>query len=88
MSNYIQKAADILGGQARLARAVGVKPPTVNQWANGDRPVPVGRCPQIEQLTGGSIRCEDLRPDVNWAVLRGKPLSAIRPKPTQPETRA
>lgn len=78
MSNHIQRAADFFGGQAKLARALGVKPPTVNQWTNGDRPVPAERCPQIEQLTKGSIRCEDLRPDVNWAVLRGKP----RPKQT------
>ena len=33
----IKAAAQILGGQAALARALNVKPPTVNQWANGER---------------------------------------------------
>lgn len=78
MSNPILKAADILGGQASLARAMGVQPPTVHQWAKGDRPIPAERCPQIEQLTRGGVRCEELRPDVNWAVLRAKP--ARKPK--------
>jgi DNA-binding transcriptional regulator YdaS (Cro superfamily) len=80
MSNAILKAADLLGGQASLARAMGVQPPTVNQWAKGDRPIPAERCPQIEALTAGGVRCEELRPDVNWAVLR-KP--ARKAKPTQ-----
>lgn len=72
MVNPILKAANLLGGQASLARAMGVQPPTVNQWAKGDRPVPAERCPQIEQLTDGGVKCEELRPDVNWAVLRAK----------------
>lgn len=79
MSNPILKAADLLGGQASLARAMGVQPPTVNQWAKGDRPIPAERCPQIEQLTKGSVRCEDLRPDVNWGVLRNKPPRKSKP---------
>ena len=60
----------MVGGQAAMARALGVKPPTVNQWIKADRPVPAERCPDIESLTGGVIRCERLRPDVNWIYLR------------------
>ena len=71
MANYIQKAASILGSQASLARAIGVKPPTVNQWVKGIRPVPAKRCPAIEKLTSGYVRCEDLLPDADWGVLRG-----------------
>jgi len=54
-----------------LARAVGVAPAVVSQWKNGVRRVPPSRCPAIEQATGGAVRCEDLRPDVDWAYLRG-----------------
>lgn len=32
--------------------------------------VPAERCPAIERATNGQVRCEDLRPDVDWAVLR------------------
>lgn len=66
----IRTAAELLGGQAALARVLEVKPPTVNQWCNGDRRVPAEQCPFIERATKGAVRCEDLRPDVAWDVLR------------------
>lgn len=66
----IKLAADLAGGQAALARNLGVKPPTVNQWVMGIRRVPAEQCPAIERLTKGAVRCEDLRPDVAWDVLR------------------
>lgn len=28
-------------------------------------------CIEIEKATSGAVRCEDLRPDVDWAYLRG-----------------
>ncbi len=42
----------------------------LSQWANGVRRTPAERCPAIERATGGLVRCEDLRPDVEWSVLR------------------
>ena len=30
----------------------------------------------IERESGGAIRCEDLRPDVDWAFLRGSAPAA------------
>ena len=59
-----------VGGQAALARALGITAPTVNQWIKDQRPVPADRCPAIERITGGAVRCEQLRPDVDWAYLR------------------
>ena len=41
---------------------------TVYQWTRSR--VPAEYCPDIEALTG--VRCEELRPDVNWSVLREK----------------
>lgn len=70
INTAIRTAADHVGGQASLARLLGVKPPTVNQWANGDRRVPAEQCPAIERATQGAVRCEQLRPDVAWDVLR------------------
>lgn len=66
----ITKACAAIGGQAMMARAIKVSPPTVSQWCNGVRPIPAERCPEIERVTGGAVRCEELRPDVDWAVLR------------------
>lgn len=59
-----------VGGQAALARILGVRPPTVNQWVKADRPVPAERCPSIERATAGAVRCEELRPDIDWGYLR------------------
>ena len=75
MANFILEAAEVVGGQAALARKLGVAPPTINQWVNGTRPIPAERCPEIEAATG--VRCEDLRPDVDWAYLRGTGCRSI-----------
>lgn len=39
---------------------------TIYQWKQSR--VPADYCPDIEAITG--VRCEDLRPDVAWDVLR------------------
>lgn len=76
----VQRAIAAVGSQAALARALGVTAGAVSLWGSGGRPVPVDRCPQIEQETRKAakaarnpslvVRCEELRPDVQWAVLR------------------
>jgi DNA-binding transcriptional regulator YdaS (Cro superfamily) len=65
------KASHILGGQAALASALGFSDRrSVWPWFNTDRRVPAEHCPAIERATNGQVRCEELRPDVAWAVLR------------------
>lgn len=63
-NDLVVKAAEIAGGASALANKLGVKPPTVHQWINGDRPVPAHRCPDIEAITGGEVTAKQLRPDV------------------------
>lgn len=69
-TNAIIKARDLIGGTCAVASIVGVKPPTVTQWINGDRKVPIERCPAIERATKGAVTCEELRPDFDWHYLR------------------
>ena len=71
------------GTSVELARLIGVSPVLVSQWRKGRRPVPAERCPAIERATKGAVRCEDLRPDVDWGYLRG---TAGEPAPPDPET--
>lgn len=59
-----------VGLASGLARDIGVSPVLISQWSNGVRQVPAERCPDIERATCGVVRCEDLRPDIDWAVLR------------------
>lgn len=36
----------------------------VSQWETGEVQIPPERCVQIEQITAGGVRREDLRPDI------------------------
>lgn len=59
------------GRASRLAETLNVTPVTVSEWSSGKKRVPAERCPEIERATFGAVRCEDLRPDVDWTYLRG-----------------
>lgn len=72
----IDVAADIVGSQAALAHLLGVSKGAVNQWKDPDRKVPAEHCPLIERATGGRVRCEQLRPDIEWSVLRSRGKAA------------
>lgn len=66
-------AVQAMGGQSELARAIGAKQQHVWNWLNRGR-VPAEHCPAIERETrarGSPVTCEELRPDVDWSVLRG-----------------
>lgn len=56
--------------QMEFARLLGVSQGTVGYWLHNKLPT-LERAIQIEKITGGKVRCEDLRPDVDWAYLRG-----------------
>lgn len=66
----IERAIEKVGSATALAALLQVTPAAVGQWKSGERRVPAERCPLIERATGGQVRCEDLRPDVAWDVLR------------------
>jgi DNA-binding transcriptional regulator YdaS (Cro superfamily) len=55
------------GGKSALARRFEVTPWAVSKWSNQ---IPAERCPDIESMSNGLFRCEEMRPDVNWGVLR------------------
>ena len=63
----------MLGGTTTLAAAAGVSAPTAGEWIGGKRRVPLVRCSMIERATSGAVTVEELRPDVDWQVIRGKP---------------
>lgn len=66
-ANPVARAAKVIGSRSQLARLLGVKPPTVTQWAKGLRPVPPARALQIEKLTRGEVTRADLCPLFPWA---------------------
>lgn len=80
--SYLDKAPR--GTAAAIAKAVGVSPVMVTQWAAGLKAVPAERCMAIERATAGAVTRRDLRPDdahLIWpdvAAPKKKP-AVIRP---------
>jgi hypothetical protein len=64
----------------------GISKGAVSQWKLPGRQVPAEHCPAIERLTGGEVRCEDLRPDVDWAYLRANVTTLIEGTPIDGKT--
>ena len=65
----LQRAVELCGGQSALASAIGLSQSHVWNWLARER-VPAEHCPAIERATLRKVRCEELRPDVDWACLR------------------
>lgn len=72
----LERAVQEAGGQSSFAvKLTEMRPDRpvsqalVWNWLRRDKRAPSDVCPDIEAITG--VRCEDLRPDVNWSVLRG-----------------
>jgi len=77
--NAIATAVQKYGsGQAGLARLLGVTPQAVNQWVNGNRPVPSRHVLAIESATGVSRHL--LRPDVFGSADGEMPIARIGPE--------
>jgi DNA-binding transcriptional regulator YdaS (Cro superfamily) len=66
----VQRAVDILGGPAQAARALNVTPQAVAFWLSGERTPSAETCIAIERATRGFVTVEDIRPDIDWKVVR------------------
>jgi len=65
MSNpALERAIDLLGSQAALAKALKTKPQNVWNWINRDEKVPAEQVLPIEAATGGKVTRHQLRPDL------------------------
>lgn len=60
----LKKAVKLAGGQAKLARALKVKPQNVWNWLERDEKVPAEQVLPIEAATGGQVSRHELRPDL------------------------
>jgi DNA-binding transcriptional regulator YdaS (Cro superfamily) len=77
----LQKAVRVAGGQAALAKAIGVKPQHVWNWLNRDKRAASNKCAAIEAATqarGDTVSRHHLRADVF-----GPPPEAPPPNPAQ-----
>ena len=58
----LNKACEIMGSQAALAKALGITSSNIAQWRNLENGVPAHHCPKIEKLTG----------DLDYKLLRNE----------------
>lgn len=70
--NALDKSIEISGGQSALAAMIGGTPQLVNNWVRRGGEVPVYHCPSIERAVGGSVTCEELRPDLVWVRVKDR----------------
>lgn len=61
----------------RQPGAPELTPAAVCNW--NKRGIPICYCIPIEKETNGEILCEEMRPDLDWAYLRGSKPSPDRP---------
>lgn len=59
------------GESARMAKHLGVSASFVSQMVSEKSRVPDRLLAKVIGFCNGAVRCEDLRPDVDWAFLRG-----------------
>lgn len=64
------------GGQAEFAKRIGVVAPYLSQLSGGFRQPGIEVAALIERESGGMVRAEEMLPDVDWTVIRGKPPDA------------
>lgn len=60
----LEKAVELLGSQAELARKIGKKQAHIWNWLHRDRRVPADMAMKIEHATDGQVTRHDLRPDL------------------------
>jgi DNA-binding transcriptional regulator YdaS (Cro superfamily) len=56
----LARAAKEVGGVTKLASLLGIKRPAIYQWKR----VPAERAVKIEEVTGGKVTRQELRPDL------------------------
>ena len=60
----LHRAVFLMGGVAKLAKAIGVATPTVSRWLNQRQGIPSSfdYCERIERVTNGRVKAEELAP--------------------------
>lgn len=69
LSEYLSRPG---ASQKQLADALDVSAGLVSQWIKGRRPISIEQCLAIEAATNRMVKCEELRPEMNWRYLREK----------------
>ena len=60
----LDRACELLGGKVGVAKALGIKAPSVHEWYKRIPQIPAERAIPLALATNWSLRPHDLRPDL------------------------
>lgn len=66
----LSRAVEMMGGTCALARLMDIVPSSVSHWVRGRHLMTPQRAIQIEEITKGKVKREELRPDIFIASKR------------------
>ena len=69
MTDFRHRLLEFFGSQCALANRLDIRQQSVAGWFAAGR-IPPERCRQIEEITGGEIKREELRPDIFGPVVQ------------------
>ncbi len=75
MKNSLKESIEHAGGVAAIASHFNISQVSVYEWIKRGA-VPADKCPEIEKLSCGLVRCEELNALVDWAFIRDSQSSA------------
>lgn len=67
---HVRRAAELLGGQAKLAAAIGTVQSEISRLSTTAKSIPPDTAIAISKATGGKVPLSDLIPDVVTAVAQ------------------
>jgi len=70
MKEPLERAIAHVGTLRKFCDLLEVSRYTVTGWRNQKWVMPAHHCVKVEKITDGQVRCEELRPDVDWQYLR------------------
>lgn len=73
----LDRAIEYAGGVGALAAGIDAAASAPSMWKTRGN-VPAEWCPAIERFLGGRVRCEELRPDIPWDVLRDQSATSTK----------
>ena len=64
----IKLVVDLLGGQIKAAKAIGVAQQAVFKWVKEEMPISAKSATAIEKATNGAVTRAEIRPDIFGSV--------------------
>ncbi len=68
----VARVCGVVGTQEALAKLMSISQPTVSEWVQRGRPVPLERCIEMRRIAkehGLEVALEDLNEQIDWQAI-------------------